>query len=117
MYQEVLDWEPPVPGVRCILEIGGSTLITQVPDASALPPPAPPELCDPYIPLPFLPSLAHKPGSLHGAFHEASLQNVQPACCACCTTLPPADPEWLNEFCSPLTFLPSLHGLAAFILE
>lgn len=84
VYQEVLDWEPPVPGVRCILELGGNTLITQVPEASTLPLPAPTEVLDQYSHLPILPHLAQKPGSLHGAFHEARPPLCSKLPCATC---------------------------------
>ena len=103
-----------MPGMRCMLEIGGSTLITQIPDASTLPPPAPPEPCDPFIPLPFLPNLAQQPGSRHGAFHEASLSPKQSVCFACCPRLAPCQPLVAQK---ALVFLgiPARHGLAGSI--
>lgn len=72
VYQEVLDWEPPTAGERCILEFGDTTLITQVPDPSTLPPPAPIEVLDQYVQLPMLPCASQDPGALRAAFHEAS---------------------------------------------
>lgn len=72
VYQEVLDWEPPTAGVRCMLEFGDTTLITVVPDPSTLPPPAPIEVLDQYSQLPMLPCASQDPGALRGAFHEAS---------------------------------------------
>lgn len=73
MYQEVLDWEPPTAGVRCILEVGETTLMTQVPEPSTLPPPAPIEVLDQYSELPMLPCASQEPGALRAAFHEARL--------------------------------------------
>ncbi|KAL3154098.1 hypothetical protein ABBQ32_013634 [Trebouxia sp. C0010 RCD-2024] len=73
VYQEVLDWEPPTAGVRCMLEFGDTTLITQVPDPSTLPPPAPIEVLDQYSQLPMLPCASQDPGALHGAFHEVDV--------------------------------------------
>lgn len=78
VYQEVLDWEPPTAGVRCMLEFGDTTLITQVPDPSTLPPPAPIEVLDQYSQLPMLPCASQDPGALHGAFHEASANRPLP---------------------------------------
>ncbi|DBA96088.1 TPA: hypothetical protein ACH3X1_001584 [Trebouxia sp. C0004] len=73
VYYEVLDWEPPVAGVRCLLEFGETTLITQVPEPYTLPPPAPMEILDQYSDLPLLPSAANEPDMLHGAFHEVDI--------------------------------------------
>lgn len=73
VYQEVLDWEPPVAGVRCILEFGETTLVGQVPDPSTLPPPAPVEILDQYSDLPLLPSATNDADMLHGAFHEVDI--------------------------------------------
>lgn len=73
VYQEVLDWEPPTAGVRCMLEFGDTTLITQVPEPSTLPPPAPIEILDQYSQLPMLPCASQDPGALRAAFHEARL--------------------------------------------
>ncbi len=70
VYREVLDWEPPVAGVRCILEFGETTLVSQVPEPSTLPPPAPVEVLDQYSDLPLLPSATNGADMLHGAFHE-----------------------------------------------
>ena len=73
MYREVLDWEPPTAGVRCMLQFGETTLVTQVPEPSTLPPPAPIEVLDQYSELPMLPCASQDPGSLRAAFHEARL--------------------------------------------
>jgi len=70
VYSEVVDWEPPTAGVRCILEFGETTLITQVAEPSTLPPPAPVEVLDQYTDLPLLPHASEDADSLHGAFHE-----------------------------------------------
>lgn len=73
MYQEVLDWEPPTAGMRCILEFGETSIVTQVPEPSTLPPPAPIEVLDQYSELPMLPCASQDPGALRAAFHEARL--------------------------------------------
>ncbi|KAL0020793.1 hypothetical protein WJX79_003522 [Trebouxia sp. C0005] len=73
VYREVLDWEPPVAGVRCILEFGETTLISQVPEPSTLPPPAPVEVLDQYADLPLLPNATNDADMLHGAFHEVDI--------------------------------------------
>ena len=72
VYEEVLDWDPAVPGARCMLEFGDTSLITQVPEPSTLPPPAPPETPDHYSELQFLPQTGGEGNQLHAAFHEAS---------------------------------------------
>lgn len=72
MYQEVVEWEPPVAGVRCILEFGETTLITQVAEPSTLPLPAPVEVLDQYSDLPLLPHATDDADALYGAFHEVS---------------------------------------------
>ena len=73
VYQEVLDWEPPTAGMRCILEFGETSIVTQVPEPSTLPPPAPIEVLDQYSELPMLPCASQDPGALRAAFHEARL--------------------------------------------
>lgn len=59
-------------GLRCILEFGETTIITQVPEPSTLPPPAPVEVLDQYSDLPLLPRASEDSDALHGAFHEVS---------------------------------------------
>lgn len=63
-------------GVRCILEFGETTLISQVPEPSTLPPPAPVEVLDQYADLPLLPNATNDADMLHGAFHEVSVFNI-----------------------------------------
>ena len=72
VYQEVVEWEPPTAGVPCMLDFGETTLITQVPQPSTLPPPAPIEVLDQYSQLPMLPCASQDPGAFRAAFHEAS---------------------------------------------
>ena len=72
VYQEVLEWEPPTAGLRCILEFGETTLVTQVAEPATLPPPAPVEILDQYSDLPMMPCASQDADTLHAAFHEAS---------------------------------------------
>lgn len=42
-FKDVLDWAEPEAGGRAILSVGELSIMTQLPLAAALPPPAPPE--------------------------------------------------------------------------
>lgn len=73
VYREVLEWDPPIPGARCMLEFGDTTLITQVPQPSTLPPPAPPDAPQPFADLQLLPPGTDDNDTLHAAFYEVDI--------------------------------------------
>ena len=46
-FEDVLEWQEPEAGGRAILAVGELSIMTHLPAAAALPPPAPPEELDP----------------------------------------------------------------------